>query len=167
MTYPVSRDEAQRERYQQTFFKAQLNAILKTHRQSQFRKDLPRWSEFLPRLRHSKLSAKTIALLRDDFDSGWRTWDGSAFSQLPEYLRSSDQEEKPKGKSPSAPPSKASPTSAILARARVIAKDQPKTKTQSGAQKRIADEDYDSGDGEWTATRTVSFPPYAIRRLST
>jgi hypothetical protein len=155
-----------REKYRQTFFKAQLNAVLKAHNKSQLRKDIPEWAQLERRLRDSALSINIIGVLRDEFNDGWKTWDGSAFSELPQTLQSnSGKKAKIKAELPSPTSITALPRSIGVAKPLVKPKDIPdaitqakeKAKTKSKAQK-VPDEEYDSADGEFVAARSVSPP---------
>ena len=70
--------EENRQCYLQTYFKAQINAVLKANTASIIRKKVPDdWLFFDKKLRSSGASVQKISMLRQSFDRGWKTWDGS------------------------------------------------------------------------------------------
>ena len=150
VTLPSLPNHALRERYLETIFKARLNAVLKTHKKTPYRKALPDWSSIAKRL--SGVSIKNISTLRSDFHHGWEKWNSSAFTELPDALQnsnSSSAKDKPKTEP------------ALLTRPPTVPKSQSKLpfppKAKPKAKKRAkAAETYDSADGEWTAAKTVS-----------
>ncbi len=129
--------------------------MLKNHNKSQIRKDISEWSQLERRLRHSDLSINLIGKLRDDFNDGWKTWDGSAFSTLPQALQSNSSKlAKTKAELASSTPILSGPKSIGVARPLY----KPNNKPQANKRKRlkVQKDDYDSADGEWTAAKTVS-----------
>jgi hypothetical protein len=157
----LSPDEAKREKYRQTYFKPQVNAVLLDHKKPQIRKRIPQWSLLEPRLRESALSVNKISALRDSFSEGWKTWDGSAFAGLPEALQSITKTSNVKAEP-------ASPTSAVtLLKTAPSAKVQQQNKDKPMAtprpRKKTADDHYDSEEGEWTAAKSVSQAEFRVR----
>ncbi len=143
------------EDYRQTFFKAQLNAVLKNHNKPQLRKEIPEWSQLERRLRSSALSINIIGALRDDFNNGWKTWDHSAFSVLPQALQRNSRKQAKINSEPILPvPFKSHSTSIGVARPLHKLNDKPQTKKLKRS--KVQEDDYDSADNEWTAAKTVS-----------
>lgn len=150
-------DGALCEKYRQSYFKAQVNALFKRFGKSQYRKDLPDWSSIEKRLRHAGTSINTITALRDGFHDGWRTWDGCAFLELPDPLQSSGRKDQtnPESTSPG-------PTPIISQKSAVVARAQPRDKkpfakiSKPRSRRSVEDEGYDSYEGERTAAKSVS-----------
>jgi hypothetical protein len=147
---PSSSDEIRREAYRTTFFKAQVNAVLKNHRRPQIKKALPEWATLENRLRQGGLSVKAISVLRHDFHEGWKTWTGTPFTELPESLRSTYKPQQE--------------TSPLFLHKSNIDSSSPSRKVKLNGPKPLSDSktrrretiDYDSADDEYTASKTVS-----------
>ncbi len=146
--------DAVREQYWQIFFKAQVNAVLRDHRKSQYRKNLPDWPMIAKRLRG--VSVNTISTLRDNFNEGWKTWDGSAFSELPEALQNSTEKDKIQVEPASPKPAYVARQSSAFTNGPPKDKDPPKRNPKPRAKNLISHEEYHSDDGEYTAAKTVS-----------
>jgi hypothetical protein len=163
VTLPTRPSDALREDYLQNFFKPQLNAVLRNHRKSQYRKQLPDWPKITNRLQG--VSINTISTLRHDFYDGWKTWDGNAFSELPESLRDNSQNDKIKQELASPTPAKILWGAAAVSRApsnsKLTAKNKAKRKPWT-----TDEEDSDSQEYEWTAAKSVSTSWLSLRGLT-
>jgi hypothetical protein len=143
-----------REQYLHSFFKPQLNAVLKSHRKSQYRKPLPSWPKITNRLQG--VSINTISTLRHDFYDGWTTWNGDAFSELPESLQDNSQNDKIQREPASSAPAKTPFGPAAVTRAPPKSRIVSKNKARPKARTRKEEEDDDSESDERTAARSVS-----------
>ncbi len=154
---PSSADDTLRERYLQTYFKPKVNSVLQDYRKSRYIKGVPDWSGIAKRLKG--VSVNTISNLRDDYHEGWKTWDGSAFTELAgshsNNVVPTNIKEQPA--SPTTAPVFLPPSSAVASRSQVKlnlghnAKANVKPKTRRAK----PTEDYNPEDGEYTATKTV------------
>jgi hypothetical protein len=162
----ASQDEARRDEYLRTVFQAKLNAVLQLNRKSVFKKPHP-WPEIDNRLnKKPRLSVKIISLLKDDYNDGWKTWDGTPFTELPDPLKGDKLKKEP---SNAPPPPFPTPAKTPQAARKVLkakeaaaqkAKPGPKPNLKQPARpKRVAEVDYDSAGREHTAAKSVSTFP--------
>jgi hypothetical protein len=154
VTFPTRPSDDLREQYLHSFFKPQLNAVLKNHRKSQYRKPLPNWPKITNRLQG--VSINTISTLRHDFYDGWKTWNGDAFSELPESRQDNRQNDKIKHEPASSAPAKRPFGPAAVTRASPKSRIVSKSKAKPKARTRKEEDYYDSENDERTAARTVS-----------
>ena len=136
------------EQYRNTYFKNEVNAVLREHAKSQYRKLPPDWSSIAKRL--EGVSINTMSTLRHDFHNGWQNWDGNEFSKLPESLQnnsgSGSKEDKKQPELATLTPKIPKVILKTVARANAKLKSIPKTPK----------EDYHPEDGEYTAAKSVS-----------
>ena len=155
---PSSPNEPLRERYLQTYFKPKVNAVLQDHRKSRILKDMPNWSRIARRLKG--VSVNMISTLRRDYHEGWKTWDGSAFTELAKPLQNNtvSADIKAEPASPTLVPAVATPSSPVAAKPQIKLNIAHKAKANAKpkARKTKPTEDYNPEDGEYTASKTVS-----------
>ena len=152
---PSSPDDTLRERYLQTYFKPKINVVLQNHWKSRYIKGMPDWSRVAKRLKG--VSVNTISTLRHDYHEGWKTWDGSAFTELADPLRNSAVSANIKAE-PASPPAAVDSHSPVASEAQVKLSFSHKVKVNAKPKARKAKptEDYNPEDGEYTASKTVS-----------
>lgn len=155
---PSSSDDSLRERYLQTYFKPKINVVLQNHRKSRYVKGMPDWSTVAKRLKG--VSVNTISTLRHDYHEGWKTWDGSSFTELADTLQNSAVSANIKAEPASTilVPAAVTPNSPVASEPQVKRSSGHKAKANSKpkARKTKPTEDYDPEDGEYTAAKTVS-----------
>jgi hypothetical protein len=140
------------EQYLQTFFKAQLNSVLRQHGKSRFNKLPPGWSSIAKRL--VGVSINTMSTLRHDFHHGWENWDGSEFSTLPKSLRNSSGSKGNNNNNNNiqSDPATSTPFIPELKFKPLVRADD----TVKVSRSKTLKEDYHPEDGEYTAAKSVS-----------
>lgn len=161
---PLSPSDTLREKYRQTRFRTQLNAVLRNHRKSQCKKILTDWPSIETRLRSADVGVKIINILKDEYHEGYKTWDGTALPELSESLQNSVDKVMIKAEAASSKlavvPLKwtASAKTQKLKNKESLKKTTKVMKAKSGMKPKVQEDHYDSADGEYTAAKTVS--PY-------
>ncbi|ERF70145.1 hypothetical protein EPUS_00332 [Endocarpon pusillum Z07020] len=146
---PSSSDDNLRERYLQTYFKPKINVVLQNHRKSRYVKGMPDWSTIAKRLKG--VSVNTISALRHDYHEGWKTWDGSSFTELANTFQNSAVSANIKAE-PLATAA-VTPNAPVASEPPVKPSFSPKAKAKARPKARKT-EDYDPEDGEYTAAKT-------------
>ncbi|KAF7507969.1 hypothetical protein GJ744_009866 [Endocarpon pusillum] len=152
---PCSSDDTLRERYLQTYFKPKINVVLQNHRKSRYVKGMPDWSTIAKRLKG--VSVNTIRTLRHNYHEGWKTWDGSSFTELDDPLQKSAVSANIKAE-PASPLATAAvtPNSPVASEppVKLSFSHKAKANAQPKARKAKPTEDYNAEDGEYTAAKT-------------
>jgi hypothetical protein len=147
-----------REQYLQTYFKNEVNAILRKHKMPLFRKLPPNWPSIAERLQNS-VSIKSLGDFREDYDHGWQNWDGNEFSKLHKSLKNSNNSGGGgAGGSGSKDDKKQSEPAATITPKHQKLKFKPvvRANAKPKAKPKTPKEDYHPEDGEYTAATSVS-----------
>jgi hypothetical protein len=144
------------EQYLQTYFKNEVNAVLREHSKPPYRKLPPDWSSIAKRL--EGVSINTMSTLRHDFHHGWQNWAGSEFSKLHESLQNNSSGGGGGGGSSSSKEDgkQSAPATLTPKLPKLKFKTIVKVKTKAKASSRTPKEDYHPEDGEYTAAKSVS-----------
>jgi hypothetical protein len=158
----IARDMHQRDHYRQNFFKPQINAVLRSQRKPQFQRIPSDWMVIARRL--SGVSINQITILREDFRYGWKTWDGSAFSVLPDSLQNSDEKDLVEHKSATPSPIAGPPKSTTAGKSQSKSKktSKPQAEPKQNTRKKVVQEEYNPEDGEYTAAKSVRISQHRL-----